>query len=81
MEDQILIHPVTADLRWAEGVVPTRFGPLSVAWKKEKGKFFIEVQSPEGVLKHLLLPDGTECHFTQSSFRYQNEYWGVDGSI
>ena len=73
MEDQILIHPVTADLRWAEGVVPTRFGPVSVAWQKENSAFCVEIQGYEGVLKRLRLPDGTEYNFTEAKFNLRIE--------
>lgn len=69
-EDKILIRPVTAGLDWAQGTVPTRFGPVFVEWKKKEGGLSANVKAPEGVLKQLCLPNGVRQCFTEASFLY-----------
>ena len=62
-DDIIKISPVTWDLEYAKGIVPTRFGEVKVSWQKENGSFKIKIESPESVEKELILPDGTVKHF------------------
>ena len=68
VEDKIEIRPYTAHLDWAEGVVPTRFGSVSVAWKKEGERLSVKISSPEGVRKQLSLPDGSQYDFIEGHF-------------
>lgn len=56
-EDEIIIAPRTGHLTHAEGVVPTRFGKVSVSWRIKDGKFEIETEVPENVRKRVIMPD------------------------
>lgn len=60
IKDEILIAPKPGHLSFAKGIVPTRFGQVSVDWKMEKETFEIEVRGPENVLKRVVLPEGLE---------------------
>lgn len=57
-EDEITISPITAGLSYAKGIVPTRFGNVEISWTNTDGDFKIRINSPEGIRKHIILPDG-----------------------
>ncbi len=62
-EDEIFIKPSILHLSYAKGVVPSRFGNVSVDWHIEDRTFRITVKSGDMIPKRLVLPDGTEHHF------------------
>ena len=62
-EDEIFIKPSILHLSHAKGVVPSRFGNVSVDWHIEDRTFRITVKSGNMIPKRLVLPDGTEHHF------------------
>ncbi len=43
----VLVAPQTCGLERAEGSVPTRWGPIGVAWEVRDGRFSVEVDAPE----------------------------------
>lgn len=43
-----LIEPQTGDLSWAEGTVPTPFGPIQVEWRRTAQGMHLEINVPEG---------------------------------
>lgn len=45
---QWLIEPQPGDLSWAEGTVPTPYGPIKVEWEKHGNGFVLEVTVPNG---------------------------------
>ena len=48
-EKGIVIAPDTGNLTFAKGTVPTRFGIVSVDWKRENGKVTVQADVPDGV--------------------------------
>jgi alpha-L-rhamnosidase len=42
------IEPQPGDLSWAEGRVPTPYGPIAVAWQKTSQGFRLEIDVPAG---------------------------------
>ena len=62
-DNEICIQPETLGLDFARGTVPTRHGFVSIDWKIENGKFSLKVTAPEGIVKNILLPDGSEHRF------------------
>lgn len=69
-DDEIVIEPVCGHLSFAKGVVPTRFGEVSVDWTKEGDEFAITINAPKDVSKRLIMPDGTEHCFDTSEKRF-----------
>ncbi len=67
-EDIITIKPTTLGLRYAKGIVPTRHGQVSVAWENNEDGFTIRIDAPDCIEKHLILPNGEEKIFTNSTF-------------
>lgn len=67
-DDEIVIKPVIANLSYAKGTVPTRFGNVDVSWKNDENGFKIEVKSPDTVLKKLVLPNGEIKTFKETHF-------------
>ena len=66
-DDVINIVPYTGSLTYAKGRVPSRFGFTDIEWSIAEGKFNIVVNSPEGITKNLVMPDGTEYTFAEKS--------------
>jgi len=51
------VKPNPCDLKWAKGIVPTPFGPISVDWKvDEKGTFSLYVLVPENTSAEITVP-------------------------
>lgn len=60
----VRLHPHPGDLAWAEGTVPTRFGPIRAAWRRaEDATIRLEAEVPEGV--RVEAPDSLELKLTQ----------------
>lgn len=55
-----LITPVTLNLDWCEGRVPTPNGEIEVAWQWEGKRFIMHVKLPPGVRADLILPCPTD---------------------
>ena len=64
-DDEIVIAPTVANLSYAKGTVPTRFGNVKIHWENNDA-FHIRVTAPEGIIKRVILPDGEEKIFTES---------------
>jgi alpha-L-rhamnosidase len=43
-----LIEPQTGDLSWAEGTVPTPYGPIEVKWRKTSKGLSLKINVPDG---------------------------------
>jgi alpha-L-rhamnosidase len=43
-----LIEPQTGNLSWAEGTVPTPYGPIEVKWRKTSNGLSLEIDVPAG---------------------------------
>lgn len=70
-EDEININPETFGLTFAKGRVPTRHGLVNIDWKLDGDRFCLEVESPAGVKKNILLPDGTAHSFVEPSAKFE----------
>jgi alpha-L-rhamnosidase len=55
----IQIKPLTCDLTWAKGSVPTPLGDVKVRWERSGGKFVLEATVPRGAIATINLPDGS----------------------
>jgi hypothetical protein len=55
---QILIEPHLGDLREAEGVVVTEFGPVPISWRRAKGQLHFQGTIPPDTKARLSLPAG-----------------------
>jgi alpha-L-rhamnosidase len=54
---RIRIAPQTFNLRWAEGVIPTPHGPVTVSWKiDESGQVDLQYDAPQGCAVEVVLP-------------------------
>lgn len=42
------VRPVTGDVQWARGVVPTPFGDIEVSWERKGGGIYMIVNAPDG---------------------------------
>ena len=51
-----LIEPQPGDLSWAEGRIPTPYGPISVKWKNASGRFALDVVVPAGTRGTIGIP-------------------------
>jgi Bacterial alpha-L-rhamnosidase C-terminal domain/Bacterial alpha-L-rhamnosidase 6 hairpin glycosidase domain len=51
----VIPHP--ADLAWAQGRVPTPYGPIDVGWEREaNGQFTMDISAPVGTTGRLVVP-------------------------
>jgi hypothetical protein len=59
----IAVEPRLCGLTRASGKVCTPRGPVTVAWRREGGQFFLEIEAPRDTPVRVTLPDGTtrEC--------------------
>jgi len=55
--DSILIAPLTIDLKWAKGTVPTPAGNVTIHWERSKTEFTIDIEKPAGLSAKLKLPE------------------------
>jgi hypothetical protein len=68
------VAPHFGSLRWAEGAVPTPYGPIFVRWTKEDHRFSVTVEVPAGTTAFVALPDGLRgtvsggAHGTERTF-------------
>ncbi|MGQ7889113.1 alpha-L-rhamnosidase-related protein [Paenibacillus sp. WC2504] len=53
-----IVQPHSGNLEWAEGQVPTEYGPLSVKWGQDSSshQFVMNVQSPVGTTGTIAVP-------------------------
>lgn len=51
-----LVEPQPGDLSWAEGTVPTPFGPIAVGWQMTSQGLLLEVSVPRGTSGTVGLP-------------------------
>jgi alpha-L-rhamnosidase len=68
---RIAIRPQLCGLTQAKGSVCTPHGPVEVAWRKEKGRFFLEASIPAGILTNITLPDGSERNIAGGSVQLE----------
>ena len=73
LDNEIVIAPNTMGLEYASGNVPTRFGIVKVDWKTDGEKFNINISSPEGVAKKLILPNGQLQVFTDGKKSFETD--------
>ena len=54
------VKPVPGDVVWAKGMVPTPYGPITVAWSRNAGQglFWLSVDAPAGTKGMLGVPVG-----------------------
>ncbi len=55
------VKPQPVDIEWAQGQVPTAFGPMTVKWAQntENSMFHLEVTAPEGTGGEVWVPVGS----------------------
>ena len=79
-----LIEPQTGDLNWAEGRVPTPYGPISVRWEKDGNGLKLKVFVPAGTSGTVGLPassggasltDRLEIEKTGHTIDYRLPFW------
>jgi hypothetical protein len=65
------VTPHFGSLSWADGAVPTRFGPIFISWVKRAGSYSLTVRAPAGTTGsialaglHATVPGGTERTFS-----------------
>jgi len=46
--DEVTIQPRPGDLEWARGRIDTHSGPVEVEWRREPGRFTIEINATSG---------------------------------
>jgi alpha-L-rhamnosidase len=56
-----LIEPQTGDLTWAEGTVPTPYGPIAVRWQKTPQGLRLEINVPNGTSGSVGLPTSSSA--------------------
>jgi alpha-L-rhamnosidase len=56
-----LIEPQTGDLAWAEGKVPTPYGPIAVRWQKTPHGLLLEINVPNGTSGSVGLPTSSNA--------------------
>ena len=59
----IAVEPRLCGLTRASGKVCTPRGPVTVAWRREGGQFFLEIEAPRDTPVGVTLPDGTTRDF------------------
>ena len=59
----IAVEPWLCGLTRASGKVCTPRGPVTVAWRREGGQFFLEIEAPRDTPVRVTLPDGTTREF------------------
>ncbi len=59
----IAVEPRLCGLTRASGKVCTPRGPVTVAWRREGGQFFLEIEAPRDTPVRVTLPDGTTREF------------------
>jgi hypothetical protein len=51
------VRPITCDLKWAKGIVPSPFGPIYAEWNiEENGDFKLYLVVPENTMAEIALP-------------------------
>lgn len=65
-DDIIMIKPTISNLSFAKGVVPTRFGNITIDWSISDNIFTIEISSPDQVKKHLIMPNNDIYNFNDN---------------
>ena len=50
------IEPQPGDLSWANGRVPTPYGPIEVKWEKQDDSFVLEFSVPDGTRGYVGVP-------------------------
>ncbi len=50
------VEPRTAGLNWARGAFPSPAGEITVSWEREKGRFRLEVEVPQGCRARVSIP-------------------------
>jgi len=57
--DTLVVAPQPGDLAWAEGVVPTPHGPVSISWTRGAGcRYTVDVTVPSGATATVSVPGG-----------------------
>ena len=63
---KIVIHPQTAGtLSWVKGSYVTPYGEIKSAWRKDKGRFRLNVEIPGNTSATVYLPSKTESGITE----------------
>ena len=57
--ERIIVKPARWNMNWAEGMVPTPKGDVSVRWDAVDGEMSIHIEGPAGVPLEVRLPDGS----------------------
>ena len=55
---KIRIKPHLMGLTYAKGRVPTGYGYVDVSWKKDSGKFTLDICSSKEVEMEIVMPNG-----------------------
>ena len=59
----VAVEPRMCGLTQASGKVCTPRGPVAVAWRREGGQFFLEIEAPRETPVRVTMPDGTTREF------------------
>lgn len=55
---KVRVAPLPLGLTWAQGRVPTPFGPMQVQWELEGNTFHLQVIAPEAIEVEAVYPEG-----------------------
>jgi hypothetical protein len=58
----VLLAPQPASLEWARGAVPSRFGPVEIAWEAHHGRLSVRATVPPGTPVESRQPDAFRDH-------------------
>ncbi len=67
-EQEITIAPKPGSLTWAKGIVPTRFGAITIDWEICDEVFTLRLSGAASILKTIVLPNGTKAQTTDENF-------------
>lgn len=66
---KVRIKPNPLSLNYAKGRVPTTFGYIDVSWKKENGKFSLEILSSKPLEMEIVTPSGKVVNINASEYK------------
>jgi alpha-L-rhamnosidase len=78
-----IVEPQTGDLRWAQGRIPTPFGPIDVSWRRASTHFALDLKVPKGTRATIGLPYGSRAKSVEVAVngrptRFQRQYREAD---
>jgi alpha-L-rhamnosidase len=73
------VAPHTGDLAWASGSVVTKFGELSVSWRKSRNQFMMKIVVPNGLRVDVYPPGPPEATVVLDGRPHPSRFLGLTG--